>query len=185
VSLTLQGFVDLPPHAGGGFDHGDVYWASGTVYVAHTATVESVDGINLWHLATVAGCPEASGVLCAQEEGLVFVAARGSGTVLVLPKGATQQRRALRVGPGPNGLAWDPERHRLLVADVANMQARLLDPQAGRLVGVTPLPGRPRWCGFDRRTDRFLVNIRAPAGVVALHALSRPGRRDWLRIWGR
>ena len=30
------------------------------------------------------------------------------------------------------------------------------------------LPGRPRWCVFDRARDRFLVNIREPAGVVGL-----------------
>src|SRR5207244_3823295 len=32
----------------------------------------------------------------------------------------------------------------------------------------TRLPGRPRWCVFDRARDRFLVNIREPACVIAL-----------------
>jgi DNA-binding beta-propeller fold protein YncE len=30
------------------------------------------------------------------------------------------------------------------------------------------LPGRPRWCVFDAARDRFLVNVREPACVVAL-----------------
>jgi hypothetical protein len=66
MALTLQGYVDLPTHASGGFDHGDVDRATGYVFVAHTAngTVEVLDGVNLTHVATLPGCPEASGVLC-------------------------------------------------------------------------------------------------------------------------
>ncbi len=45
MALTLRGFVDLPPHAKGGFDHGDVHLESGRVFVAHTdnGTVEIID----------------------------------------------------------------------------------------------------------------------------------------------
>src|SRR6478672_12444334 len=87
--LTLHGYVDLPPPPGDGtseFDHGDVHRATGRVFVAHTAanTVEIVDGLTDKHLMTVPGCPEGSGVLCAQEEGIVFAAARGAGKALVL-----------------------------------------------------------------------------------------------------
>ncbi|HEY8742855.1 MAG TPA: hypothetical protein VIU62_07145 [Chloroflexota bacterium] len=181
MTLVLQGFVDLPAHAGGGFDHRDVHWASGTLYVAHTAndSIEIVDGRALRHLATVPDCLEASGVLCAQEEGLVFAAAGGGGAVLVLPVGATQPLRELRVGPRPNGLAWDPDRQCLLVADVGDRQARLLDVETGGLIGVTALPGRPRWCVFDQQSDRFLVNILEPPCMVALHAPSGQVEGTW------
>ena len=45
--LKLERYVAMPPHTGGGFDHGDVYLSNGFVYVAHTAngTVEVVDGL--------------------------------------------------------------------------------------------------------------------------------------------
>ena len=33
MTLLLQGYVDLPRHATGGFDHGDVDQASGRVFV--------------------------------------------------------------------------------------------------------------------------------------------------------
>lgn len=181
MALILQGFVDLPPHAGGGFDHGDVHRASGTVYVAHTAngTVEVLDGIALRHLATVPGCLEASGVVCAQEEGVVFAAARGAGTVLVIDAASNAVRRVVAVGPKPNGLAWDPGRRQLLVADVQDLHARLVDPATGRLLAAVPLPDRPRWCVYDHLGDRFLVNIREPAGVVALHAPSGQVEGRW------
>src|SRR5207302_1714526 len=34
--------------------------------------------------------------------------------------------------------------------------------------GSVELPGRPRWCVYDRDADRFLVNIAEPACVALL-----------------
>ena len=70
MALSLAGAVDLPPFRDSGFDHGDVHLGSGRIFVAHTAagTVEVIDGEALVHAGTVPGCPEGSGVLCAQDE---------------------------------------------------------------------------------------------------------------------
>ncbi len=181
MGLTLRGYVALPPHAADGFDHGDVDRASGQVFVAHTATgsVEVLDGERLAHLATIPGCPEASGVLCAQGDGLVFAAARGGGVVLVLDVASRAVRRTVAVGPKPNGLAWDAGRGRLLVADVEDFRARLVDPTTGDLLASAELPGRPRWCVYDRRGDRFLVNIREPACVAVLDAATLAPATQW------
>ena len=82
--LKRVGSVSIPCHAAGGYDHADVIERSGKVYVAHTAdgTVEVVDGEKRKRSVTIPGCPEASGVLCEQEEGLVFAASRGRGRSL-------------------------------------------------------------------------------------------------------
>ncbi len=79
--LTLRQYIPLPPHPAGDFDHGDVYLPTGRVFVANTAagTIEVIDGERLRHLTTIPDCPQASGVLCAQDEMLVFAAARGGG----------------------------------------------------------------------------------------------------------
>jgi DNA-binding beta-propeller fold protein YncE len=171
VPLALRGYVALPPHVGGGFDHGDVHLNTGRVFVAHTAnnTLEVIDGARLELDRTVPGCPEGSGVLCPQGDGgLVFAAARGAGKVLVLDPLSYALLNELAVGPKPNGLAWDSDRQHLLVADVEEYSARLIDPLSGETLRNTQLPGRPRWCVFDAARDRFLVNVREPACVVAL-----------------
>ncbi|TMC12215.1 MAG: hypothetical protein E6J41_03350 [Chloroflexi bacterium] len=173
MALTPAGSVALPPEAGGSaFDHGDVDLATGHIFVAHTSagSVEVVDPDRLLHARTIPACPEASGVLCAQAEGLVFAAARGGGRVLVIDMATLRTRRAVASGPRPNGLAWDDRRGRLLVADVEDSRARLLDPSSGATEGIVTLPGRPRWCAYDRERDRFLVNVRDPAGVAVLAA---------------
>jgi DNA-binding beta-propeller fold protein YncE len=173
--LTEQGAIQIPPHSPSEFDHGDVQVSSGRVFVAHTAagTVEVLDGADLTHLATIPGCPEGSGVLCAQDAGLVFAAARGAGKVLVIQASTGTVMGELGVGPRPNGLAWDPDHQHLLVADVQENTARLLDPSrdpADAVLATVALPGRPRWAAYDPHAQRFLVNIREPACVAVLAA---------------
>lgn len=165
--LARQGTIPIPPHTPSEFDHGDVEDASGRIFVAHTqaGTVEVLDGSGKKHVATIPGCPEASGVLVAQQDGLVFAAARGSGQVLVIEAASSKLLRTIDVGPRPNGLAWDSIKKRLLVADVEDNTAHLITPE-GATVAVIALPGRPRWCAYDAARRRFLVNIREPACVA-------------------
>jgi len=170
--LKRIGDVTLPAHGSGGFDHADVHLASGRVFVAHTAngTVEVIDGENLRHEKTVEGCPEASGILCAQKEGLVFAAARGAGKILTVNAKSLDLVRESQAGTKPNGLAWDSKRKRLLVADVFDENARLLDPSDGQVLLTKKLDGRPRWCVYDMADDRFLINVKEPATVEVLKA---------------
>lgn len=171
-TLRLRETISLPPHPKGDFDHGDVDLKSGRVFVANTAagTVEVIDGEHLQHLLTIPGCPEASGVLCAQEERLVFAAARGAGKLLIIATDTAQVQQEIIVAPRPNGLAWDGDRKHLLVADVQENLAQLVDLQAGRVTATAQLPGRPRWCLYRPADASFLINIREPACVVVISA---------------
>lgn len=101
---------------------------------------------------------------------MLFAAARGAGKLLVIDPETAMVRHFVTVGARPNGLAWDPVLHHLLVADVQDNTARLVDPQTGQVSTMPSLPGRPRWAVSDRRGDRFLVNIREPALVAVLSA---------------
>jgi len=168
--LKCSGFVKLPTHSSGGFDHADVHLESGSVFVAHTAndTIEVIDGEKLAHSLTIKGCPEASGVLCTQEVGLVFAAARGAGKVCCWDAAKRTPIGEIPVGPRPNGLAWDSQLEHLLVADVEDFGARLVDPFSMKMLRSQKLPGRPRWCAYHSKTRHFLVNIRNPAGVALL-----------------
>ena len=98
----------------------------------------------------------------------MFAAARGAGKVLVIEASSTTVATEVLVGLRPSGLAWDPGRRRLLVADVEDMTGRLIDPASGSLLQLVTLPGRPRWAVYDAPRDRFLVNIREPAVVLLL-----------------
>jgi len=168
MTLLISGYVDLPPQAPGGFDHADVHLESGRVYVAHTATgsVEIIDGEHAKHLGTLSECPEASGIVCAQKENMVFAASRGAGKILVIDALANRVLREVKAGTMPNGLAWDSRRKRLLVADVEDNYVRLVDPYSGEIVSALKLAGRPRWCTYSSEKDRFLANIREPGGVA-------------------
>jgi DNA-binding beta-propeller fold protein YncE len=170
VVLKLERYVSMPQHTQGGFDHGDVYLANGFVYIAHTAngTVEVMDGIKGTLQKTILGCPEGSGVVIAQADGLVFAASRGTGKVLVIHAAKGTVSKTIQVGSKPNGLAWDDDHGVLMVADVADLHARLVDPDRGEVLKASRLPGRPRWCSYSGYLDRFVINLRDPAGYVTL-----------------
>ena len=175
MTLDFVGSIALPADAGGGFDHGDVHLPSGRVFVAHTGnnTVEVLDGPGLRLEQTLTGCSEGSGVLCTSGAAeLVVAAGRGDGTLLFFDPVTCGLQRRVQVGPRPNGLAWDDVRGQLLVADVEAFDARLIDSGTGACVVLHSLPGRPRWCVYDAPRQRFLINIREPACVVALAARS-------------
>ncbi|MBI3859676.1 MAG: hypothetical protein HY296_05480 [Thaumarchaeota archaeon] len=144
-----------------------MHLSSGKVYVAHTGvdSVEVLDGVSLRPIVTIPGCSEASGILCAQEEGVVFAAARWAGKILVIGTEGDRKATEFSAGSKPNGLGWDPSRRRLLVADIGDNRARFFDHGSAESMGSLELRGRPRWCSYDCKLDAFFVNIRNPPGV--------------------
>src|SRR6266702_3768107 len=169
-TLALRQYLDLPFHQEGDFDHGDVYLPNGHVYIANTAagSVEVVDGERLCRLATIPDCPEASGMLAAQDNALIFAAMRGAGKLLVIDAISGTVIRAVAVGSRPNGLAWDAPRHHLLAADVQDDTARLSYAILGQVTAAASQPGRPRRADDHPAGERYLINIRDPAVVISL-----------------
>ena len=166
MGLRRIATVELP--SGGSYDPADVHLRSGRVHLANTALdqVEVLDGPGASHLASIAGCAGASGVLAVGEA--MVAAARGSGEVLVLDGATAQLLRRFPVGPAPNGLAWDHSRGQLLVADTSDFTAGVFDLDHGRKIAERRLPGRPRWAAYDAARDAFYVNVLHPAVVAVL-----------------
>jgi len=67
--------------------------------------------------------------------------------------------REVAVGTRPNGLAWGPRRKHLLVADVQDNNARLVDPKVGRVIATAVLPGRPRWALYVAIRDPGVIDV--------------------------
>lgn len=189
--LSLRQFIDIPPYSASKFDHADIHKSTGLIFVAHTAngSIEVIDSERCLHLSTIAGCPEASGVICAQEDNLIFAAARGAGKILVIdPISRTLIREITSVGSKPNGLAWDTRRRLLLVADVEDFKARLIDVSSGHILSTVKLPGRPRWCVYDYNRDCFMINILNPPCVLFMLVVSaqeRMGREETTQRKGK
>lgn len=106
--LVLCQHIDIPPYSESKFDHADIHRSTGLLFVAHTAVgcIEIINTERYLHIGAIAGCPEASGVICAQEDNLIFAAARGAGKILVInPSSQTLSREITSIGSKPNGLA--------------------------------------------------------------------------------
>jgi DNA-binding beta-propeller fold protein YncE len=178
-TLRCSGYVALPKHADkGGFDHAAVHAASGHVYVAHTANdaVDVFDPAAGQYLFSIPGLRGVAGVLVSDEASLIFTSNRGENTVGIFEPGRDPQVTKVAVGIGPNGLAYDPGRNVLLVANVgdpeipASYTLTVVDVDQRAVRAEIPVPGRTRWALYDADTDAFYVNIADPAVIVVVPA---------------
>jgi DNA-binding beta-propeller fold protein YncE len=177
--LEHVGYVDLPPHAkAGGFDHAAVHRRTGRVYVAHTANdaVDVIDGSSGRFVESIAGLPGVAGALVSDERDLVFTSNRAENTVGVFDVAMPQKVVRIGVGIRPNGLAYDPARHRLLSAHVGSPEipgsftVSIVDPAARTVIANLPVPGRTRWTVYDPQADVFHVNVLDPAVIAVIDA---------------
>jgi DNA-binding beta-propeller fold protein YncE len=80
----------------------------------------------------------------------------------------------VKVGVGPNGLAYGADRRLLLAANVGDPSRRasftisIVDTDSRSLVAAIPVPGRTRWAVFEAETGRFYVNIMDPPQIVVV-----------------
>jgi DNA-binding beta-propeller fold protein YncE len=182
-TLHHTGYVALPSHRGnGGFDHAAVHAASGHVYAAHTANdaVDVFDPASALYLFSIPDLTGVAGVLVSDAAELVITSNRGENTIGVFAPGPDPQLRKIPVGLRPNGLAYDPTRRLILVANVGDpavpgsctLSMVALDERA--VTAKVQVAGRTRWAIFDPDSERFYVNIADPAQIVIVEA-RRPG----------
>ena len=177
MSLRLLGFIELPAHAKeGGFDHAAVHHPSSRLYVAHTSNdgVEVVDSASDCFRRSIPGLKGVAGVLVSDERGLLFTANRGENTVSIFAADGEEEMARVSVGIRPNGLAFDPSRGLLVVANVGDPEignsstASMIDVDRKMVIGSVVLPGRPRWAVYDERTTAFYLNIADPPLIAEI-----------------
>lgn len=177
MTLIPSGSVALPEHRdSGGFDHAAVHAASGRVYVAHTAN-DAVDVFDdRQHLFSVPNLKAVAGALVSEEANLVFSSNRGENTVAFFHPDPDSEIAKVKVGLGPNCLAYDPRHYLLLVANVGDAtipRSRTLtvvDVGDRAVRAEIQVPGRTRWTVFDPESERFYVNIADPAVIAVVEA---------------
>jgi DNA-binding beta-propeller fold protein YncE len=179
MALEPVGYVDLPPHTGpGGFDHAAVHGARGLLYVAHTANdaVDVIDCASHTYLRSIPRLPRVAGALVSEAHDLVFTSNRGENTVGIFSPAREAVVTSVKVGIGPNGLAYAADRRLLLAANVGDPSRRtsftvsVVDVSTGSLVAAIPVPGRTRWAVFEAEGGRFYVNVADPPQIVVIDA---------------
>jgi len=177
MALEHLGYVDLPPHAkAGGFDHAAVHGGRGLLYVAHTAN-DAVDVIDCAANSYVRSLPHLTGVagaLVSESHDLVFTSNRGEDTVGIFSPSRGETVAKVKVGVGPNGLAYGADHRLLLAANVGDPSRRgsftvsLVDVSRAAVIANIPVPGRTRWTVFDEEAGRFYVNIADPPQIAVV-----------------
>ncbi len=172
-------YIELPPNARtGGFDHADIHCGRGRLYVAHTANdaVDVIDCVTDRYLHSIPELKGVAGVLVSQEANLIFTSNRAEDTVSIFAPDVEKGISKVVVGHRPNGLAYDPGRLLLLVANVGDpalsgsTTVSIVDVQGKSLTASVLMPGRTRWAIFDKQQDAFFINIAAPPCIVVVDA---------------
>jgi DNA-binding beta-propeller fold protein YncE len=184
MSLRLLGHIELPQNLKpGGFDHAAVHCGSGRLYVAHTAN-DALDVIDCGedrYLHSIENLMGVAGALVSDEQNLVFTSNRGENTVGIFAPDNEPSLAKVGVGIRPNGLAYDPARGLLLVANVGDPKVpnsftlSIVNVKEQRMTASVRVPGRTRWPVFDAQAELFYVNIADPAQIVML-ASNAPNR---------
>ena len=191
MSLRLLSHIELPAHAKqGGFDHAAVHHESSRLYVAHTSNddVDVVDATSDRFLRSIHGLKGVAGVLVSDERGLLFTSNRGENTISLFSAGREQEMVRLSSGIRPNGLAFDPSRGLLLVANVGDPEignsstVSMIDVGEKTVIATVVLPGRPRWAVYDERTAAFYVNIADPPLIVEIEAKTPSTIRERYKV---
>jgi len=122
-----------------------------------------------------------AGVLVSNEKDTVFTSNRGEKTVGIFPHGQEGKLEKLRVGGDPNGLAFDPSLNNLLVANISRpddpvpITASIADVKNNIVTADILMPGRTRWTVFDKKSERFYINIAKPSQIVGVVSLDPDG----------
>jgi DNA-binding beta-propeller fold protein YncE len=122
-----------------------------------------------------------AGVLVSNENDMVFTSNRGEKTVGIFRHGQEGKLEKVRVGGDPNGLAFDPSLNNLLAANVSRpgdtvpTTASIVDVKRNILTADILMPGRTRWAVFDKKAERFCINIAKPSQIVAVVSLDPDG----------
>jgi hypothetical protein len=202
MALVQVAEIALPTHTkAGGFDHAAVHAARDRVYVAHTANdaVDVIDGATARCVGSIPSLTGVAGVLVSEEQDLVFTSNRGEDSVAWFSPAREEQLVRVRVGPRPNGLAYDPRRNRLLCANVGDparpgsWSVSIVDVAQHAVMAELPAPGRTRWALFDVATEAFYVNIGSRRRSWSSRRLTRSvspgscrfpwrGRMGWIWI---
>jgi DNA-binding beta-propeller fold protein YncE len=177
MSLQLLGHIELPGNLKpGGFDHAAVHCGSGRLYVAHTANdaLDVVDCVEDRYLHSIENLTGVAGALVSNEQNLAFTSNRGENTVGIFAPDSEASLAKVGVGIRPNGLAYDPAKGLLLVANVGDPKVpnsftlSIVNVKERRMTASVRVPGRTRWPVFDAEGELFYVNIADPAQIVVL-----------------
>src|SRR5262249_24923072 len=108
--------------------------------------------------------------------GLVFTSNRCENSISVFAPCSERNAFKIAVGVKPNGLAFDPARGILIVANVGDPSipdshsVSVVDLARRERIAEVKVPGRTRWAIYDAAGEMFFVNIASPARIIPIDA---------------
>ena len=157
------------------FDYASLDTTTGRLYVAHmgAGTLLVFDTHTQQPLADLPGFPGATGVLAIPDLGKVFVSVtalnpRASGEVAVVDQATQRVTDHIPAGRFPDGISYDPGRHRVQVSNEFGKSLTVLDAINGHVLATIDVGGEAGNNRYDSERDLIWVAVQSRDEIVAV-----------------
>ena len=181
-SLYLEKEIRLPG-VEGRIDHFSVDVLGQRLFVAalENGTIEVLDVRKDERSAEIKGLSEPQGVYYSSQNGELYVASGGEGTLRVYDGNSLNLRQTLELGEDADNVRYDGRSRQILVG-FGSGELGLVDA-SGQKVGTIPLSAHPESFQLEEEGSRIFVNVPKESAVAVVDRTKHTVIAKWGLDW--
>src|SRR6185312_3184499 len=171
VRLQLQQITNISlPGGASRFDYQSLDQQTGLLFIAHSGAdmVTVFDTNSNRVVANVENVPDVHGVLAISSLGRVYATAGKIAQVYAIDEQTKRIVAKIPVGPGPDGLAYDPIEQKLFVSDEDGENDAVIDVRTEKQVGIISLGGQAGNTQYDPVSHLIFVDVQTLNQLVTI-----------------
>lgn len=141
--------------------------AADRLYAAQGDRVDVIDTRNLHRVGVVAPVDGAHGIAVAPAFGHGFATAGQGGSVIMFDLKTLRTIRTIRVGKGPDAIAYDAATGRILVPNEDSRRLYAINARTGRVLGSLAIHADPEFIVTDGR-GRAYLNLNSTDRIAVI-----------------
>jgi YVTN family beta-propeller protein len=149
----------------GGWDYLTFDPAGHRLFIARATRVMVVDVAAGQLTAEVVNTPGVHGIALVPDLGQGYASNGRENTVTVFDLKDLHEIARIKVGDGPDAIAYDPSSKRVFTFNGRGKDTTAIDVATGKVVGTIPLGGKPEFAASDGK-GRMYVNIEDKSEIV-------------------
>ena len=145
--------------------------AKNRLFISRDDRVLVLSTVDDSQVAVIANTPGVHGIALAPELGKGFTSNADTNTITVFDLTSLKTLTTIPVGGDhPDAIVYDAPSKRVFTFNSHSKDASSIDPVAGKVVSMIPLPGKPEFAVSDG-TGHLFVNIEDKAIIVTIDAI--------------
>lgn len=120
-------------------------------------------------VAEIPNVKDGHGVVSATDVGRIYAAAGSTNEVVVIDETTFKTIARIKVGAGPDGVAYDPVDHEIFVSNETGDSDSVINVLTDKVVATIPLGGDVGNTQYDPTTDTIYVNVETKSVLAAIN----------------